>query len=76
LVAILLECRISDPPLVLEIAGIGKRADFNSLVHDPFDGFIRGREECFVILPEMHRAGCGEVLAKSLVLHRDYDPAN
>lgn len=76
LVSIVLECRISDPPFVLEIAGIGKRAEFNSLVHDPFDGFIRGREECFVILPELHRAGSVEVLTKSLVLHRDYDPAN
>jgi hypothetical protein len=51
LVEVVLECRISDPPMVVEVGGIGKRVEFNALWHDPFDGFIKGKEECFVILP-------------------------
>lgn len=76
LVAILLECKISDPPLMVGVDSIGKRVEFNNLNHDPFDGFIKQREECFVILPEVRKRDNGEQLAKALVLHKNYDLSN
>ena len=75
LLDISLESKICDPPLQLCVGGMGKRVEFSSLSHDPFDGFIKGREECFVILPEVRRSERGEVVVKALVLHKDYDPA-
>jgi len=36
---------------MVDVAGIGKRVEFNGLIHDPFDGFIKPKEDCFVILP-------------------------
>ena len=72
MVGLVLECRVSDPPLLLEVEEIGKRVEFNPLNHDPFDGFIKAKQECFVILPCVRRSE-GEQVAKSLVLHRDYD---
>lgn len=69
---IVLECRICDPPLVMNVENIGRRVEFNTLSHDPFDGFIKAKDECYVILPEVGREG--EVLVKGLVLPKDYDP--
>lgn len=43
LVELLLECRISDPPLTVEAGGIGKRVEFNPLSHEAFDGFVRAK---------------------------------
>jgi hypothetical protein len=43
----------------MEVGGIGKRVEYNSLSHDPFDGFIKQREECFVILPEVRKRDNG-----------------
>jgi hypothetical protein len=74
---LLLECVISDPPLQLEIAGIGKKVLFNPLKHDPFDGFIKPKEECWVVLPEIRKGGeSGEILSKALVLQTGYDIIN
>ena len=72
LVELTLECVISDPPLVMEVGQMGQRVEFNNLEHDPFDGFIKGKQECFVILPRVRRSD-GELVTKSLVLHKDYD---
>lgn len=43
LTEIMLECKINDPPLYVDVGGIGKRIEYNSLIHDPFDGFIRNK---------------------------------
>jgi hypothetical protein len=37
----MLNCYISDPPLSIDAASIGKKVYFNPLKHDPFDGFIK-----------------------------------
>ena len=71
-----LECRISDPPLGMEVGCIGKRVEFNSLYHDPFDGFIKSKEECFIILPSVRRQEGPDIITKALVLHKNYDPTN
>jgi hypothetical protein len=57
----------------MELGGIGKRVEFNSLAHEPFDGFIKNREECFIILPEVRKRDNGEQVSKCLVLQKDYD---
>lgn len=74
---LILECSISDPPLLLETGNIGKKIQFNPLKHDPFDGFIKPREECWVVLPEIKKAGdSSELLSKALVLQTGYDIVN
>jgi hypothetical protein len=51
LLEIILECKICDPPLLIDVSTMGKRVEYSGLTHDPFDGFIKAKEECFVILP-------------------------
>lgn len=36
-------CKISDPPFEIEIERIGEKIEFNPLIHDPFDGFIKAK---------------------------------
>ena len=37
--------------------------------HDPFDGFIKPKEECIIILPSIHKQSIdGEIIAKAMVL--------
>ena len=52
---------------------MGRKVEFSNLSHDPFDGFIKGKEECFVILPEVRKEE-SEVGVKGLVLPKNYDP--
>jgi hypothetical protein len=61
---------------MVDVAGIGKRVEFNGLIHDPFDGFIKAKEDCFVILPEVRKYESNDVLVKGLVLHKSYDLTN
>jgi hypothetical protein len=56
---------------------MGKKVLFNPLKHDPFDGFIKPKEECWVVIPEVRKGVDGaEVVAKSLVLQTSYDIIN
>ena len=43
--------QVSDPPLTCDPKLIGQKVYYNSLKHDPFDGFIKNKEECIIILP-------------------------
>ena len=58
----------------MEVAGIGRRVEFINLNHDPFDGFIKPKQECYIILPEVRKEEGGEVVVKGLVLPKNYDP--
>lgn len=50
---------------------------FNPLAHDPFDGFIKPKEECWVVLPSVRRIGDDkEFVTKALVLQVDYELIN
>lgn len=63
---------ISDPPLRCCYDMIGDQVEFNSLLHDSLDGFIRPGDQCYIILPPVQKVG-GELLSKACVLHIDYE---
>lgn len=50
---------------------------FNPLLHDPFDGFIKPKEECWIVLPSVRKSHEDkETVTKALVLQADYDVIN
>ena len=63
---------INDPPMHVDISSIGKKVKFNGLKNDPMDGFIKAKEECWIVLPEVRKDN-KELLTKSLVLQENYD---
>jgi len=68
---------ISDPPLAVNHEIIGHKVAFNPIKHEPLDGFIKGKEECIVILPSVHKNNTeGELVAKALVLSVGYEMLN
>lgn len=54
---------------------IGHKVLFNSLKHDLFDGFIKLRDECIIILPSVYKGNGpeGEIVSKALVLQSNYE---
>ncbi|CDW84282.1 UNKNOWN [Stylonychia lemnae] len=68
---------VSDPPIVFDIKRIGEKVQFNSFKYDSMDGFIKGNEECLIILPSVHKynqgGGLGEVVIKANVLPLSYE---
>ncbi len=82
--------QVSDPPLLCDAKSIGTKVHYNALRHDPFDGFIKNKEECIIVLPSLHRAASlqhdkqhatagaqeNEFLAKALVLQVNYEIPN
>ena len=46
---------ISDPPMCLDLGSIGQRVRYNQYKYDAIDGFIKADEECFIILPSVHK---------------------
>ena len=46
---------VCDPPLQIDPKMIGQKVNYNALKHDPFDGFIKNKEECIIILPSVHK---------------------
>jgi hypothetical protein len=45
--------------------------------HEQFDGFIKSKEECFVLLPSIYKHNLGgELVVKALVIHTNYDIPN
>lgn len=63
---------ISDPPLEFDVESIGSKVAYNGLKHEAFDGFIKPKEECWVVLPELRRGKEGEMMLKALVLQTSY----
>lgn len=52
-------CLISDPPFIINVPEIGAKVEFNPLENDPFDGFIKPREECWIVLPSVSKSNEG-----------------
>lgn len=46
---------ISDPPLCLDLISIGQKVRFNQYKYESMDGFVKQDEECFIILPSVHK---------------------
>ena len=46
---------ISDPPICMDLASIGQRVRYNQYKYDAIDGFVKADEECFIILPSVHK---------------------
>jgi len=67
--------------LYFDIKAIGTKVAFNSLKHEPFDGFIKPKEECVVVLPPVMKttaatassASDAEILTKAVVLQSSYE---
>lgn len=69
-------CHISDPPILIDIASIGQKIQFNTTKHDSVDGFIKNKHECVVILPYCLRSNMNtneNMLIKAQVLPNDYE---
>ena len=72
---------ISDPPLVFDLKRVGEKVLFNQFKFDSMDGFIKANDECFVILPPVHRFSTnssnshslGEMIIKANVLPLNYE---
>lgn len=68
---------ISDPPLMVNYKQIGSKVIYNSVKHEPLDGFIKNKEECIIILPSIHKSSHeGELVTKALVLQANYEIPN
>ena len=69
---------ISDPPLAVDHKQIGTKVVYNTLKHEPLDGFIKNKDECTIILPPIYKSTCegGELMAKALVLQVNYEIPN
>ena len=50
---------ISDPPICLDLASIGQKVRYNQYKYDSMDGFVKAEEECFIILPSVHKQVVG-----------------
>ena len=46
---------ISDPPICLDLQSIGQKVRYNQYKYDSMDGFVKADEECFIILPSVHK---------------------
>ena len=46
---------ISDPPMCMDLNSIGQKVRFNQYKYDSMDGFVKQDEECFIILPSVHK---------------------
>ena len=46
---------ISDPPMVVNYKTIGKKISYNQINYDPLDGFIKNKDECYILLPSIHK---------------------
>lgn len=68
---------ISDPSLTVNCEAIGDKVMFNPIKHEALDGFIKGKEECIVVLPSVHKNNVdGELVAKAKVLSVGYEIMN
>ena len=45
----------SDPPICLDLQSIGQKVRYNQYKYDSMDGFVKADEECFIILPSVHK---------------------
>ena len=65
---------ISDPPVTMNYKLIGTKVKFNSLIHEPLDGFIKNKEECYILLPSTHKKSLeGKAITKLYVLQKTYE---
>ena len=70
---------VSDPPLVFDMKRIGEKVQFNQYKFDSLDGFIKGNDECLIILPAVHKysvgngGNIGEMIIKANVLPINYE---
>ena len=39
----------------MDLAGIGKKVQFTQFKYDCVDGFVKADEECYIILPSVHK---------------------
>lgn len=46
---------ISDPPICMDLTSIGQKVRFNQYKYESMDGFVKADEECFIILPSVHK---------------------
>lgn len=67
LVKLFVFCYTTDPPLCLRVQQIGEEVQFNPLLHEALDGFIRSGQFCVVVLPAVHKHS-GETVARACVL--------
>lgn len=46
---------ISDPPICIDLSSIGQKVRFNQYKYESMDGFVKVDDECYIILPSVHK---------------------
>ena len=71
------QMQVSDPQFAFDLKRMGEKVQFNQYKFDSLDGFIKAGDECFIVLPAVHKAAAGgqlgEVVIKANVLPLNYE---
>ena len=70
-------CYICDPEIFIDVNQMGNYVYFNSVTHDPIDGFIKPTQSSFIILPAFYKGlipSKNTMIVKSQVIAEDYFP--
>lgn len=68
-------CYIYDPHIIIDRKQIGDEVYYNAITHDSFDGFIKPKQRCVMILPSFYigKKTKETMIVKSQILARDYE---
>jgi hypothetical protein len=59
--------------MCLDVETIGQKTHFNVLKNECLDGFVKQRQECYILLPALYKGSLeGELLTKAAVLPTNY----
>ena len=76
---VLFMCYICDPEMLIDVNQIGNQVFFNSVPHDPIDGFIKPTQKSYIILPAFYKGTTpskNTMIVKSQVIADDYFPSH
>lgn len=68
-------CYICDPEIFIDVKQMGNPVLFNSVTHDPIDGFIKPAQRSYIILPAFYKgliSSKNTMVVKSQVIAEDY----
>ena len=81
--ALCLMCYLCEPQIEIRKETIGTENEFNALIHDPLDGFVRPKQTSYVLLPGFFKGEVSNVndkfsskenmIVKMQVLSEDYN---
>ena len=69
-------CYISDPVINIDMTQMGKEVNYNNMIYDSLDGFIKNKQISTIILPNFYKGKIynkSNILIKPQVLANDYE---